>query len=201
MRNGVPLDCTPPSYEELDYVPAAIKTGMHAVLLLLVKLDCLLECHCWSGDAADQLSRVRSCDRRLSRCHRPPQLPVPDPRSTMPLSSVLLHFFFGPGAGEVPVVDVSYAADGQADVRTSIGSPVAARKHLPSAAKGSTAAAVAPAGAPANGRSSGSGTLVLQAGGAAGGRYLQLLLLASCFMAALAAVGTYTSMAGLSWLS
>lgn len=129
VRNGVPLDCTPPSYEELDYVPAAIKTG------------------------------------------------------------------------EVPVVDVSYAADGQADVRTSIGSPVAARKHLPSAAKGSTAAAVAPAGAPANGRSSGSGTLVLQAGGAAGGRYLQLLLLASCFMAALAAVGTYTSMAGLSWLS
>ncbi|KAL4442940.1 hypothetical protein ABPG77_008431 [Micractinium sp. CCAP 211/92] len=27
VRAGVPLDCTPPSYEELDYVPSAIKTG------------------------------------------------------------------------------------------------------------------------------------------------------------------------------
>lgn len=100
-------------------------------------------------------------------------------------------------------MEVSYAADGQADVKTSIGSPMTAREQLLTAVKTAQAAAVEPADMPANGRrsSGGSGALVLQAGGAAGGRYLQLLLLASCFMAALAAVGTYSSMAGLSWLS
>ncbi len=97
-------------------------------------------------------------------------------------------------------MEVNYAADGQADVKTCIGSPMTARERFLPAVKSSQDGAVESAGTPASGRRS-SGALVLQAGGAAGGRYLQLLLLASCFMAALAAVGTYSSMAGLSWLS
>lgn len=95
-------------------------------------------------------------------------------------------------------MELSFAADGQAEVKTSIGSPMVVRGQ---ASNGRALAAAAPAGTPANGRGSGGSALVLQPGGAPGGRYLQLLLLASCFMAALAAVGTCTRLVGMAWLA
>lgn len=95
-------------------------------------------------------------------------------------------------------MEVSYEEDGQAIVKTAVGGPVAKREPLGTTGKGALAAA-------RGHRASGGGGLALHLGGTAG-HHLQLLVLLSCFMAALAAVaGTCPSALsaalGLPWLS
>lgn len=135
------------------------------------------------------------CRRRCTCCRASPPVPsaLPPPEASNH-SSALISVFECPTvclrAGEVPVLDVSYQENGDAVVRTSIGGPVAKRGPVAGAPASPKAARAPP-------------QLGCGGGGGAGGRTLPMLLLVSCFMAALAAVaGTYpAALLGLPWLS
>lgn len=106
-----------------------------------------------------------------------------------------------PPTGDVPLLAVEYAADGEAVVKTSIGVPVHATslKHL----NGGRPALDGVSGHAVQRGSGGPGVATGLA--LPGGRNLPLLLLLSCFMAALAAVAgtgaSLTRVLDLPWLS
>lgn len=183
VRDGHPLDALPPPYEELDYVPKAISSGacVRARVCLCLCSSCFAACSNLSGLGMAVFPPAPS----------PHLMRLPPCRPAAP-------------AGDVPVLSVEYASDGQVTAKTSIGGPVGSSK---------CGRALAPvnAGGRLPGAASSGGLLGgarLGEGGVGGGRQVALVLLLSCVMAAVAAVASaYQSSLALSrvldlpWLS